>query len=42
MTDELDNIDVDNEEFQDAYSLIQNTSTSVFLTDGPEPVNQHF
>ena len=32
MTDELDNIDVDNEEFQDAYSLIQNTSTSVFLT----------
>ena len=32
MMDELDNIDVDNEEFQDAYRLIQNTNTSVFLT----------
>lgn len=32
MSDELDNIDVDNEEFQDAYRLVQNTNTSVFLT----------
>ncbi len=32
MIDELDNIDVDNVEFQDAYRLIQNTNTSVFLT----------
>lgn len=32
MVDELDNIDVDNPEFQDVFRLVQHTNTSVFLT----------
>ncbi len=32
MVEEADNLDLDNPEFADVYKLIQNTSTSVFMT----------